>query len=386
MRTFKNILMLVIGGLLLSLSVLYFGGYRYLFKAAKIVYGTGHKTVFLSDYQKFDNRIIEKGNYVEPWPYTSDFQQKAITSLEVLHKKYKTVAFIIFRNDSIFHEEYFDGYSSKSLSNSFSMAKTYVAALLGKAIGDGYIESLNQPVGDFFPEFSQGLAASLTVGDLASMASGLDWKESYYNPFSITTQAYFDENLPSLILKLKVTEKPGKAFQYLSGNTQLLAMVIEKATGQTLSEYLAQSIWKPTGAEQDAFWQLDSEKSGMEKAYCCIASNAKDFARLGKVYKDYGKWHNKQILDSSFVATSLRPRFKQSPEYGYGMWLLSHKNKKFFMMKGLLGQYVIVQPNDNVMIVRLGHLADEQNEEPFSEDIFLYIEQAYKMLNNAVQN
>ncbi|MDO5607220.1 MAG: serine hydrolase [Capnocytophaga sp.] len=384
MKTLKKILIFLIVLIAALLAGLYFGGYGYLFKAARIIYGSGHKTAFLSDYQKFDNRIIEKGTYVEPWTYTTDFERNtAPKSLEVLHKKYQTVAFAIFRNDSIFHEHYFEGYSEKSLSNSFSMAKSYVSALLGKAVSDGYIKSLDQPVGDFFPEFSQGMAASLTVGDLASMASGLDWDESYYSPFSVTTQAYFDADLRSVILKTKVTEQPGKSYKYLSGNTQLLGMVIEKATGKTLAGYLSESIWKPTGSEQDALWQLDSEEGGMEKAYCCIASNARDFARLGKLYKDHGRWHGKQILDSAYVAKSVRPRFAESPEYGYGMWLLKHRGKPFFMMRGHLGQYVIVQPQDNIMIVRLGHLTAPQDEGIFSADIYSYIDESYKMLENA---
>lgn len=371
---------------LLGIAGLYAFGYGYILKAVRIIYGSGHKTAFLSDYELFDNRAIRKGNYVEPWAFHSNYNQvQAPKSLEVLHAKYQTVAFLIIKNDSIWHEKYFDGYSDKSLSNSFSMAKSYVSALLGKAIMGGYIKSLEQPVGDFLPEYSQGMAKGLTVGDLASMASGLEWDESYYSPFSITTRAYFDTDLRKIMSELKIVSPPGKKYMYQSGNTQLLAMVIEKATGKSLSEYLSESLWKPLGAEYDALWQLDSQADGMEKAYCCIASNARDFARLGKLYRDYGKWNGKQVLDSLFVEKSIRPRFAESPEYGYGMWLLTHKGKDFFMMRGHLGQYVIVQPKDNLIIVRLGHLKDPEIEggNPFTEDIYGYIDETYKMLENA---
>lgn len=364
----------------------YVFGYGYIFKAVRVIYGSGHKTAFLSDYERFDNRVIRKGNYVEPWALHKNYNQTEMPkSLEVLHEKYKTVAFLIFKNDSIWHERYFDGYSDKSLSNSFSMAKSYVSALLGKAIINGYIKGLDQPVGDFLSGFSDGKASRLTVGDLASMASGSNWDESYYSPFSITTQAYFDTNLREMMQRVKIVNEPGEKFVYQSGNTQLLAMVIEKATGKTLSEYLSESLWKPLGAEYDALWQLDSETNGMEKAYCCIASNARDFARLGKLYRNYGKWNGEQILDSVFVAKSIQPRFADSPEYGYGVWLLTHKTKKFFMMRGHLGQYVIVQPEDNIMIVRLGHLKDPEIEggDPFTKDIYGYIDETYKMLENA---
>ncbi|MFJ1426298.1 serine hydrolase domain-containing protein [Capnocytophaga canimorsus] len=374
----------VIGALLLLLFVvggMYAMGYGYIFKAMRIIYGSGHKTAFLSDYQRFDNRVIRKGSYTEPWALHTQYNQAPIPkSLEVLHQKYKTVAFLVIKNDSIWHEQYFEGYTQKSLSNSFSMAKTYVSALLGKAITDGYIKDLQQSVGDFFPEFSKGLAAKLTVGDLASMASGLDWNEDYYNPFSITTKAYFDAPLQEIILNLKVTNPPGKKYEYKSGNTQLLAMVIEKATGKTLSEYLSQSLWEPLGCEYDALWQLD-DKEGTEKAYCCIASNARDFARLGKLYKDFGQWHGKQLLDSTYVAKSIQPRFSDSPQYGYGMWLLNYKNKSFFMMRGHLGQYVIVDPKNNVIIVRLGHLDADDSQNIFGADIYGYIDETYKLMN-----
>ncbi|ATA68452.1 serine hydrolase [Capnocytophaga cynodegmi] len=388
MRYFKRFFIGLIVILLLVVGGMYISGYGYILKAVYAIYCSGHKTAFLSDYEKFDNRTINKGAESQPWALHKDYNKtKPTKDLENLHKKYESVAFLILKNDSIWHEQYFDGYSEKSKSNSFSMAKSYVSALLGKSIYDGCIKSLEQSVSDYLPEFSEGLASKLTVGDLASMASGSDWDESYYSPFSITTQAYFDTNLREVMGRMKIVEEPGKRYVYQSGNTQLLAMVIEKATGKTLSDYLSQSIWKPLGSESDALWQVDSEASGMEKAYCCIASNARDFARLGKLYRDYGKWNGQQVLDSTFVAKSIQPRFSESPEYGYGMWLLTHNSKKFFMMRGHLGQYVIVQPEDNIMIVRLGHLkgVEEEGGDPFTEDIYGYIDETYKMLENNAQ-
>lgn len=263
------------------------------------------------------------------------------------------------------------------------MAKSYVSGLMGKAIEDGYIKSLDQPVGDFFPEFSEGLAAKMTVGDLSSMCSGTNWDEAYYSPLSITTRAYFDDNLEKVILGLKVVDEPGTKYKYASGDTQLLAMVIEKATGKKLYNYLTESFWKPLGSENPTLWQVDSEAHDLVKAYCCIASNAKDFARFGKLYKDHGKWNGKQLLDSAFIAKSVKPRFTASPEYGYGWWLKNIGNKQFFMMRGHLGQYVIVEPNDNVIIVRLGHSKGAGDAiATFTPDIITYIEEAYKMLGD----
>ncbi|MGM8360873.1 serine hydrolase domain-containing protein [Flavobacterium sp. ARAG 55.4] len=381
MKWLKRLLIGLIALILLVEIVFYVFNIDYLFKAVRVTYLNGHKTAFLDDYKYFDNRTIANSSVAQPWKIAKNYNQiKATEKLEKLHKDIGTVAFLIIKNDSIRHESYYNNYSKDSKSNSFSMAKSIVTACLGKAIMEGKIKSLDQQVSDFFPEFKTGKSATMTVGDLASMASGLDWDESYYSPFSITTRAYFDDNLKGVILGLKGIEAPGKSFKYLSGNTQLLAMCIEKATAKNLADYVSQSFWKPMGAESDALWQTDSE-NGMVKAYCCIASNARDFARFGKLYLHHGKWNGKQILDSAFVAQSVNPRFEISPEYGYGWWLSNFHNKKVFYMRGHLGQYVIIIPEDQLIIVRLGHQSKHStNGSPHSDDFYIYLEETYKML------
>ena len=363
------------------IALLYLTNTDYLLKAVRTIYFNGHTTAFLSDYQYFDNALIEAGTH-QPWPQHTNYNTASETEkLQQWNSDLGTVAYMIIKNDSIWFEKYYDGYGMDSKSNSFSMVKSMVSAMMFKAIMEGHIESLDQPVGDFFPEFSQGLAAKTTVGDLSSMASGTNWDEAYYSPFSITTRAYFDDNLDKVILGLKVVDEPGQKFKYASGDTQLLAMVIQKATGKPLSQYLSEAFWKPVGAKNDAPWQVDSEENGMVKAYCCVASNARDFARFGKLFKDHGRWNGQQVLDSVMVARSVTPRFKESPQYGYGWWLYNDGNKDFFMMRGHLGQYVIVNPKDNVIIVRLGHQkSPDAGVGKFTEDISVYIEEGYKML------
>lgn len=351
----------------------------YILKAVRVTYFNGYKTAFLDDYKYFDNRTIDKG-VAQPWNISKQYNSVPATeNLKATHQELKSTAFLIIKNDSIWHESYFDGYTKDSHTNSFSMAKSYVAAALGIAIQQGKIKSLEQPVADFFPEFSEGLAVEMTVGDLASMSSGLNWDEKYYSPFSIVTRAYFDDNLTKVMLGLKVTEKPGLEFEYSSGDTQLLALVLQKATGENLSNYISEHFWKPLGCENEAFWQVDNP-DGIEKAYCCIASNARDFAKLGKLYKQKGKWNGQQILDSVYVDLSIKPRFEGAP-YGYGFWLSDYLDKDIFYMRGHLGQFVIVIPEDNLIIVRLGYLKGLQtDEDPHSNDLYVYIDETYKML------
>lgn len=383
MTFLKSLFKWLLVSILLLVAVLYITDTDYLIKAARTIYLNGETTAFLEDYKEFDNAEVENSTS-QPWPNHIAYNSvKETEKLDQLNTDKRTVAYVIIKNDSIWFENYYGDFDKNSKTNSFSMAKSYVSGLMGKAIEDGYIKSIDQPVSDFYPEFGEGLGAQMTVGDLSSMSSGTNWDESYYSPLSITTRAYFDDNLAKVILGLEVVDEPGKAYKYASGDTQLLAMVIEKASGKKLYDYLSESFWKPLGSENETLWQIDSEKNDLVKAYCCIASNAKDFARYGKLFKDHGKWNGKQLLDSAFVAKSIQPRFPESPEYGYGWWLVTHQGKDFFMMRGHLGQYVIVQPDDNLIVVRLGHLSakEEGRIDPFTEDIYTYIEEAYTMLS-----
>ena len=386
MKTFFKVILGMLGFILVLILFLYIFNYQYILRGLQVVYFQGYTTAYIDDYTEFENRTIEAGDNYQPWPLHRDYNSVSPTGeLNEINKDLGTVAFIIIRNDSIWYENYADGYDENSLTNSFSMAKSITTALLGKAIREGFIEGLEQPVSDYFPEFENPEYPVLTVGDLSAMSSGLDWNEDYYNPFSVTARAYFDKDIRKIAKDMKIDSPPGEEFEYLSGNTILLGMVIEKATGKNLCQFLSESFWKPLGMKNDALWQLDSEESGMEKAYCCIASNAKDFARFGKLFKDYGNWDGSQILDSTFVATAIKPRFKDSPEYGYGFWLSDHNGKEIFYMRGVLGQYVIVVPEDDIMIIRLGHnliKREDKEVEQHSPDFFIYLEEAYKMLSN----
>ena len=370
------IILVVITGLI------YIFDYGYLVRAVRVTYLTGHKTAFLEDYTYFDNREIKAGT-PQPWNVSKDYNKVNPTEkLEQTHKELQTTSFLIVKNDSIWHESYYDIGAADSKTNSFSMAKSIVTSALGKAIDLGMIPNLDTKVIDYLPELKGEYANELTVGDLASMASGQKWDENYYGPTSVTTQAYFKKDLRELMLSLPIDNKPGQKFIYQSGDTQLLAMVLEKATKMPLANFVSKHFWQPMGMENDALWQIDHPTGGIEKAYCCIASNARDFARFGKLYLQNGIWNDQQILSSEFVQKSIEPRFADSTQYGYGWWLENYKNQAVYYMRGHLGQFVIVLPESDIIIVRLGHLKGLQTEEnPHSEDLYIYIDEALAMVN-----
>ena len=367
--------------LLLGMLLIYIFDYKYLFKAFRVVYMTGHKSAFITDTAYFDTRAIKRSNPKE-LPFHKDFNKAIPTEkLKKIDKQLGTAAFLILKEGKIWYENYGDGFSEKSETNSFSMAKSIVSALMFKAIEDGYIDSVDTKVVEVFPDLKGEYAAEVTVGDLSSMSSGLNWKEEYLNPFGVTARANYGKNLREVISSLEINEKPGQHFNYLSGSTQLLGMVIEKTTGKTLSDYLSEAFWEPMQMTRDAKWQLDSTEHGMEKAFCCIASNARDFAKWGILWSNDGKVEGIQILSKEHVDLATSIRFKDFPEYGYGLWLNDYLGKKIHYMRGILGQYVISIPEDNIIIVRLGNKRSLPNAvgSP-GKDFYTYIDETYAML------
>jgi len=380
MRSIKKLILLFIGVFLFLILGLKLTGYSYILKAARVIYPQGHITAFIDDSRFFPVRKIKNGQVWE-WPRKKEYNQIQPTeTLLTEHKKMKTVAFLIIKNDSIFSENYYRGYHKDSLSNSFSMAKSMTEALLGKAIKEGIVK-MEDKVKKYLPQLEGKFVDELTVADVASMSSGSNWVEDYYNPFKITTEAYFTDDIDKMMFdKVRIDNKPGQSFKYLSGDTQLMGMIVSAASKKTLSDYMSENFWKPMGARKYALWSLDKPE-GMEKAFCCIHSNARDFARFGKLFEHYGNWEGNQILDTSYVKKSLSPRLASTPYYGYSWWLSNYKGKKIAYMRGVLGQYVIIVPEDNLIIVRLG----EKREKPIpgehhSKDFYLYIDEAYKML------
>jgi len=378
----RKVLIIFTFSILISLGIFFKSETIYLYDLAKTIVKIKRTKADITDYKYFENIDIPKSKKPQAWPFHKDFNTvKSTDKLNATHDRLGTIAYLIIKNDSLWYEKYYDGYNEKSYSNSFSIAKSIVTGILGKAIDEGYIKDLDQKVGDFIPEYKNGLAAKLTVGDLSSMSSGMKWTEDYKNIFGVTARAYVGTGLEELIMSRPIIREPGKSFKYLSGDTQLLAMAIEKATGKKISSLAYDWFWNPIGAENNALWQVDNLKTNTEKAYCCFNSNARDFAKFGKLFKDYGYWNGEKLIDSGFVKKAITKRFDESPHYGYGFWLGDYKGMEYFSMRGHLGQYVIVFPKENIMIVRLGKRNDKKTEANiYPDDQLTFIEEGLKMI------
>jgi CubicO group peptidase (beta-lactamase class C family) len=240
-----------------------------------------------------------------------------------------------------------------------------VSVLVGAAIHDGLIKSVYEPVGDFLPEFKVGDKAKVTIIDLLTMSSGSDWDEAYINPFSITTELYYGPDVYITATGVKIINTPGTLHKYKSGDSQLLGLIVEKATGKTLSEYASEKLWQPLGAEHPALWSTD-HANGHEKAYCCFNSNVRDFARIGKLMLDSGKINGVPVIDSSYYANSIAPcnipdaSGRPCLYYGY-QWWIDPLHPGIFYARGILGQYIIVMPAKKTIIVRLGKYTGQRH-------------------------
>jgi CubicO group peptidase (beta-lactamase class C family) len=340
--------------LLLNIYILVTGKY-YIYSAFY------HNFAGIDDYKIFPNREIPASSNPEPWPISYLYNKKNISpQFRNVLEGSSSVAFLVIKQDSLLYEEYWDGYSENSFSSSFSVAKSIVSALIGAAIREGKIKNVDQKISDFLPEFRTEKKKDITIKDVLMMSSGIEWDEAYANPFSITTEAYYGNDLYKIMKDLEAEKKPGEEFEYKSGDTQILGFVLEKATGKTLSEYAYEKLWEPMGAERKALWSLDRE-DGHEKAYCCYNSNARDFARLGYLYLHKGNWKGKQLVDTSYVEASVAPNFLKFKDstcnfYGYQWWVIPDcQGEKVFYARGILGQIILVIPSKEIVAVRLGH-------------------------------
>jgi len=344
-----------------------------------------YQTPDIDDYQVFHNRTIKAENPV-PWQHHAGYGTLEIpVAWQDSFFKFDPVAFLIMKDEQLLFEEYFNDHNPTEPSGSFSMAKTIVALLVGAAIDDGYIKDIHQPVKDFLPDFSIS-HHDVTIYHLLTMTSGLDWDEEYAAAFSITTKAYYGRDLEKLLKPIGVMDEPGSVFYYTSGTTQLLTFLLEAATGKKVSDYATEKLWSKIGAEHPALWSLDRE-DGIEKAYCCFNSNARDFARLGQLMLNKGSWEGEQIIPEWYIDQAVTPvnsvldkDGRKVDYYGYQTWILNYKGLEIPYFRGILGQYIFVIPEMDAVVVRLGHKRSSYRINNVPSDVYIYIDMFLDMM------
>lgn len=318
----------------------------------------------IRDYKKFPHHDLhrpattfyfqqsEQGK--APKSVTDETTGRSLSFDEYLEKNH-TVAFLIIQHDTIRYEKYFEGYDQGSIVPSFSMAKSFTSILIGCAIDDGLIGSVNDSITQYIPELSKHGFGQVTIAHLLQMTSGLKFNEGYYNPFGQVATFYYGTNLRRAIRHLRLKHAPGTRFEYVSGGTQLLGLVLERALkGKTITQYMEEKLWLPLGMQYDASWSTDRKKEGLEKTFCCVNATAIDFAKIGRLYLHKGNWNGQQIVPEEWISQSTKVDSSGGSAwyYQYQWWLPTPSGD--FLANGYLGQYIYVNPVKDLIIVRLG--------------------------------
>jgi CubicO group peptidase (beta-lactamase class C family) len=347
------------------------------------------------DHEKFPARTIHNGPSVSRFDklpadnrYAS--QIEAIErdtnngeSLEEYLDASGTTAFLVIHDDRLLYERYFDGCDESSIHTSFSMAKSFASALVGIAIDEGHINSVNEPITNYIPELLEKdeRFESITIRHLLTMSSGIKYEEGGDLPWSEEaddTKTYYATDLRKLALEnSRIEGEPGEYFEYNNYNPLLIGMILERATGMSVSRYLQQKLWKPIGMEADGSWSLDSTSTGFEKMESGVNARARDFGRFGMLFAKEGKWEGEQLISRGWVeeSTSADTSTDPSQDYQYFWWVNTPDGKDHFSARGNYGQYIYVAPEKDLVIVRLGK---EEGEQGYDYWIYLFEELATK--------
>jgi CubicO group peptidase (beta-lactamase class C family) len=381
----KKVLIGVVGLLMLAALGLVFSGNTHVLYGIRATYLQGKKNPDIDDMPFFDVRKVKAAN---PAPIAKSARYNLVEMVaedRAWSDSMGTTALLVFRGDSLVFEQYAQA-DTGTLSNSFSIAKSITSVLIGKAIEEGYIKSLDDKVSDYLEEYRLGMDTLLTIRHLLAMTSGIPFGESYSSPFGFMAKAYFGKDLKGSTYEYHAAQTPGTLWSYEGGNTVLLGMVLQKAVGMTVSDYCSTRLWGPLGAEQDAYWNLD-DAEGIEKTFSGFYATARDFGRIGLLYLNSGQWNGNSIVSAEWVRESVRPSGVADKDgqpcswYGFQWWVGEHNNLSFYACRGLRGQYVVCVPELDVVVVRTGHTQSKERLRNMPVDLYRYIDIATRILN-----
>jgi CubicO group peptidase (beta-lactamase class C family) len=348
------------------------------------------------DYQHFENNIIASSNQtyhfpeqhnealVESW-FGERVRKSGFASFNEWAVESQTTALIVIRHDTLIYEKYFNGFSRDSYFHSQSMAKSFISFLIGAAIDDGFIGGVNDPITLYVPELTQrdSRFENITIRHLLEMRSGLSYNTSYlpgtyiHAPWHDEAIGYYHPNVRKLLLKkVKIETEPGLKFQYNNYNTSYLGLIIERATGKSVSSYLEEKLWSEI-MEYDALFSVDSKRSGFEYMPSRLIARAIDYARFGRLFLHDGNWDGRQIVSPDWVRESTLEDLSVSPEnypewfgreckhvyYKYQWW--GHANcdtTHQFAASGNLGQNIYIIPDKEIIIVHCGNSLEHYSD------------------------
>ena len=354
MRIIKKILkwfsLTILGLLIVANLAIVFTGRYYIYKGIYNTYFKGHVRPHIYDLDVFENRAIPTGE-AQPWVDSPNLSKLDLTSKE--RERFDLLdpaSFVISWGDTIIYEEYWGEHDKNRIGNSFSMSKSIISLLIGVALDEGKIKSLDEPAANYLPEL-KGEKEKITIRHLLTMSSGLSWSESTISPFCDVAELYYDSDDRDLTLNRRdIEEDPGVIWRYKSGDTQILVYIIEAVTGKSVSEYASEKLWIPMGAESEAMWSLTGDENSSEKSFCCFYSTSRDFVRLGKLVNNNCSWNGNQLVSESYMEEfcALAPLKKSNGKpnncYGLQYWIYQGYPYEVTFFRGMSGQYIISIP------------------------------------------
>lgn len=362
--------LLVIGFLVVVLisSVLY--GVAYLSTdrsqvARALIWGEAD----VADHQRFPFRIVDNAPPTFMFQRSNGLPETFFTSVDYPDdgsaKHFEqflietgTTAFLIIRDDRLLYEQYFNGHDRSSTQTSFSVTKSFVSALVGIAIEEGYIGSVDDPITQYIPELTtkDPRFNAITLKHLLSMSSGIKYTEGG-TPWSDDSATYYAPDLRALALSASIIEEPGKRFLYNNFNPLLIGLILERTTGRSVAAYMEEKIWQPLGMEAPGSWSMDSTTSQFEKMESGINGRAIDFAKFGRLYLQGGEWNGRQLVPHTWVDESTRVDTTTDPAEGYQYfwWVTPREDgRDHFSAMGNHGQFIYIAPEKNLILVRFG--------------------------------
>ncbi|MGY6410802.1 MAG: serine hydrolase domain-containing protein [Alkalilacustris sp.] len=328
------------------------------------------------------------GRDPRPLPATYAFDGEARDLAAFLDRTVTTGLLVVHRG-AITHEDYRLGADAASPFTSWSMAKSFVSALVGIALEEGHIASLGDPIGAYVEGLAGTAYGAVPIEDALTMSSGIGFDEDYaragsdINMLFLRTMAMGQPQV-ELLAGLQAVRPPGQFNDYISSDSMALGLVLEAATGMPLADYLASRLWGPMGAEADAFWSTD--RRGQEFALCCLNATLRDYARFGRLYLEGGAREGRQIVPAHWVAASVTPEAPHlqpgdnpasSWVFGYGYkWWIPEDPQGDFLGIGVWGQFIYIDPTREVVIVKTSADPAFDDNEPETVAAFRVIARA----------
>lgn len=275
---------------------------------------------------------------------------------------------LVIKNDAIVHERYFQGADANTRHTSWSVAKSFVATLVGIALKEGRIKSLDDPITDYVTDLIGSAYEGVPIRHVLQMSSGVDFDETYANRSSdinrLFAKVFALGRRMDRVMHDYGRERPsGTVFHYISVDTQALGMLLQRIYQKPLALLIEEKLWQPLGMEGDAYWNVDSTaEDATEMAFCCLNARLRDFAKLGRLYLNQGKWNGAQLLPEGWVpeaTTPSRPDLQPGASpYAYGprgyqyQWWVPENYQREYFAAGVWGQYVYVSEPDQLIIAR----------------------------------